>query len=434
MGFDVKKVVLTLLVAILCVGQSLAQVKYTNQTADLKKGPAAYHELILRLLKNSQVKVDSTSDYWEKIIFNDKSGWVPSYVLSLKKSENSANSLLNKRMNLMFNELDGNQNLQDELAVSATQVTAAVKGFSKKYRERFKDGFTVELDQFLIDTAPAKVYESFSDQRSRFVRKRARRNLLYPSTEEIEIPASNPELDQMGYVIAERMAQNGLVSNYQVQLYIELLTAHIIKQSHQRDIFVKVLILDTDEIEGYTIPGNYIFISRGALLKMQTEAELVHFLAHEIAHLVFKHGTEEYELRGPKIKADKAFAELDAEMGDPQTQREQELAAIDEELSTIADEIYDYVNKGRLNLYELDADRWGLVYTYLAGFEPTESINFLDRIDNKSVAKKGEWNGLKLSERKAELREQIDWLKLKGGLISTEEEFDNFKMILRSEN
>ncbi len=406
-----------------------AQVKYTNQTTDVKKGPAAYHELIMRLLKNSQVEVDSMSGYWEKIIYEDTTGWVPSYVLSLNAaSENSrAKSLLNQRMQLLYKELDNKSDVKDDLAVSATQVTAAIKGFSKKYRERFKNGYTVEIDEFLIDTAPSWIYEAFSDKRDRRVRRRTKRGLLYPSGEGVSIPSSNPELDQMGYAIASRIAQNGLFSNYQVQLYLELLTAHIIEETHREDLFVKVLILDTDEIQGYTIPGNYIFVSRGALMQMQTEAELVHFLAHELAHLVFKHGTEEYAVREPKIRTADAFAELDAEMGEPQTDREKELAAIDDELTAMADEIYDYVNKGRLEEYEYEADRWGLVYTYLAGFDPTESINFLDRIDSNLIEKKGEWDGLKLEERKKRLRDQLKKLGLKGGTISTPQEFDNFK-------
>jgi hypothetical protein len=406
-----------------------AQVKYTNQTTDVKKGPAAYHELIIRLLKNSQVEVDSTYGYWERILYEDTKGWVPSYVLSLNAAagESKTKSLLNQRMQLLYKELDNKSDVKDELAVSATQVTAAIKGFSKKYRERFKNGYTVEIDEFLIDTAPSWIYEAFSDKRDRRVRRRTKRTLLYPPGEGVRIPANNPEVDQMGYAIASRIAQNGLFSNYQVQLYLELLTAHIIEETHREDLFVKVLILDTDEVQGYTIPGNFIFVSKGALMQMQNEAELVHFLAHEIAHLVFNHGTEEYTIREPKIRTADAFAELEAEMGEPQTEREKELAAIDDELSSMADEIYDYVNKGRLEEYEYAADRWGLVYTYLAGFDPSQSINFLDRIDSNLIEKRGEWDGLKLDERKKRLREQLKELKLEGGTISTPQEFDNFK-------
>lgn len=427
-----KYSIYSLLIILLFSGGVSAQVKYTNQTTDLKKGPAAYEELVIRLLKNSQVTVDSVNGYWEKIFFEDNMGWVPSYVLSLQKGTESSNkSLLNKRMQLMYNELGGEQNVKEELAISATQVTAAVKGFSKKYRELFENGYTVELDRFLIDTAPGWIYEQFSDKRNRYVRQRNRRGLLYPRGKDVIIPNKNPELDQLGYAIAERIAQNGLYSNYQAQVYMEMLTAHIVKQTHREDIFIKVLILDTEEIQGYTIPGDYIFISRGALEQMQSEAELVHFLSHEIAHLVFMHGTEEYAIQEPKIRAADAFAELDGDIDEPTSLKDRELAEVDAELSSMADEIYDYVNKGRLEEYEYEADRWGLVYTYLAGFDPNESINFLDRIDTDIVEKSGEWDGVKLDERKAKLRDQLNKLGLRGGLISTEAEFDNFKNALK---
>ncbi|MDH3562733.1 MAG: M48 family metalloprotease, partial [Gammaproteobacteria bacterium] len=48
-------------------------------------------------------------------------------------------------------------------------------------------------------------------------------------------------------------------------------------------------VLDTDGVNAFAVPGGYIFITRGMLLRMRDEAELAGVLAHEVTHVVEKH-------------------------------------------------------------------------------------------------------------------------------------------------
>ncbi len=50
------------------------------------------------------------------------------------------------------------------------------------------------------------------------------------------------------------------------------------------------LMLDTDEINAFAAPGGFILISRGMVDLCQSEDELAAVLAHEIGHVVGKHG------------------------------------------------------------------------------------------------------------------------------------------------
>lgn len=48
-------------------------------------------------------------------------------------------------------------------------------------------------------------------------------------------------------------------------------------------------VLDSPNINAFATPGGYVFVTRGLLANLRSEAELAGVLAHEIAHVVQKH-------------------------------------------------------------------------------------------------------------------------------------------------
>lgn len=392
-----------------------AQVRYTNQTTDMRNGPAAYYELILRLYINNQVYLDSTHGYWGFIHFQDKKGWVPSYTLSAQKvgSETMKSDSLQKRMSLMFSQLNNTGNANpDEMVASAAQVSAAVKGFAEKYRKARGIEITVDLERYRLPAPSPAEYQAFIGVRNRGLTNLQRRKYLYP--EATFIPFTDPAIDQIGYAVASVVAQDGLVSNYALQRYLDLLTALIVENSHRPEIDVKVFVLDTDEVQGYALPGNFVFISKGAIKQMNNEAELVHFLSHEIAHIVFSHGMLEYRERDEKIRAENAFDELRAKV-DAQSP-DADLRTMEQGLTDWAHEVYDYIHKDRLEAYEIDADKWAGVYTYLSGYNPAEAVKYLQRIQISETEARMEWNGLALENRVKAINRGISHLEKTGNV------------------
>lgn len=66
-----------------------------------------------------------------------------------------------------------------------------------------------------------------------------------------------------------------------------------------RPMEYKFGILDTAAANALAMPGGYVFVTRGALAKMDNEAELAGVLAHEIAHVDNRH--LEKEVRAKKL-------------------------------------------------------------------------------------------------------------------------------------
>ncbi len=412
---------------------AMAQVKYTNQTADMRKGPAAYHDFLLRLYINNKVELDSSSGYWDRIWFQQTQGWVPSYTLSDTKIDQDKlkSDSLQSRMGLMFSQLNNEDPATEEqLTASPAQVSAAVKGFAEKWRRNRGIEYTVDFERYLIDPASPTEFENFIGVRNRDLTRIQKRRYLYPRA--IFVPYTDPAIDQVGYAVASAVAQKGLVSNYPLQRYLDLLSGLIVENSHKPELDFKVLILDEEKVDGYSLPGNFIFISKGALKKMRTEAELVHFLAHEVAHLVFSHGMVEYKEQETRIKSESMLDEMRRKLAEnnAKDQATDEERTNEQRLTDMGDGFYDAANSERLEEYEYEADYWGIIYTYLSGYNPNEAIKYLERLqltENKSD-RISEWSGLKLENRIKAINKQIDDLNLGTGNTSS----DLFQKLINS--
>lgn len=397
-----------------------AQVKYTNQTADMRDGPAAYHDFLLRLYINNRVEMDSSQGYWDRIRYEQNRGWVPSYTLSDSRVDDQKmrSDSLQSRMNLIFSQLNNEDpSNKDDLTASPAQVSAAVKGFAKKWRESRDIAYNVDFEKYQIEPASPTEFKSFIGVRTRKITNAEKRRLLYP--EAIFVPYTDPAVDQIGYAVASVVAQKGLLSNYQLQRYLDLLSGLIVENSHKPELDFSIFVLDLEEVEGYSLPGNFIFISKGALRQMKTEAELVHFLAHEVSHLVFSHGMVEYKEREYRFKMEDALSEMRSKL-EPEEQASDELRQMEQNITDWTNELYDYINKERLEEYEYEADYWGIIYTYLSGYNPKESIKYLNRIQVSETEARMEWNRLSLEKRIKAVNDQINKLNLGSGNTNSE--------------
>ena len=55
----------------------------------------------------------------------------------------------------------------------------------------------------------------------------------------------------------------------------------------------QVKIVNSKEINAFALPGGYLYVNRGLIMAARSEAELAGVLAHEIAHVAERHGTEQ---------------------------------------------------------------------------------------------------------------------------------------------
>lgn len=109
--------------------------------------------------------------------------------------------------------------------------------------------------------------------------------MLITESEEIEI---GREADQ------QIIATYGLYDDPGIQQYVETLGVTIAKKSHRPHLDWKFRVLDTPVINAFAVPGGYIYVTRGTLAHMNSEAELAMVIGHEIGHVTARHSAKAY--------------------------------------------------------------------------------------------------------------------------------------------
>lgn len=143
--------------------------------------------------------------------------------------------------------------------------------------------------------------------------------------------------------------------------YVEHVGQKIAAASDRPDLGYHFTIIDSQDINAFALPGGYIYINRGLLTYLQSEAEMAAVLAHEIGHITARHAVRQ--------KTAAAGAGV---------------ASVLSVLVTGSGVVGDVANlwstaavKGYGRDMELEADRFGAQYMYNAGYDPQAMINVI---------------------------------------------------------
>ncbi len=86
------------------------------------------------------------------------------------------------------------------------------------------------------------------------------------------------------------VAQFGLYPDEDLQAYVAQLGAELAARSERPDLPWTFRLLDDPLVNAFALPGGYIYITRGIMAHLNSEAELVGVLGHEIGHVTARHG------------------------------------------------------------------------------------------------------------------------------------------------
>ena len=81
----------------------------------------------------------------------------------------------------------------------------------------------------------------------------------------------------------------GAIEDQALQNYVDYVGQKIARVSHELGFEYHFTAVQDESINAMALPGGYIFITRGMLEKLDSEAQLAAILGHEVVHVVARH-------------------------------------------------------------------------------------------------------------------------------------------------
>mgnify|MGYP006314380743 FL=1 len=90
----------------------------------------------------------------------------------------------------------------------------------------------------------------------------------------------------------EVLKEYGAYANPRLQAYVNELGQRLAKQSHRSNLEWHFTVVDSPEINAFALPGGYVYVTRGLMAHMESEADLAGVIGHEIGHVTARHGAQ----------------------------------------------------------------------------------------------------------------------------------------------
>lgn len=178
---------------------------------------------------------------------------------------------------------------------------------------------------------------------------------------------SEAEENEIGKKADEEILRRfGRYRDQQLQAYVESVGQRLLDGIGPTSFHYSFKVIDIPEVNAMALPGGYIYITRGMVAMLNSEAQLAGVLGHEIGHATARHAAKQLtKALGAQILSLGLMA---------LSPGGRENAGNWARVSTA---IFDHILLGYGREAELEADELGIRTAYRAGYDPREMVAFL---------------------------------------------------------
>jgi len=189
--------------------------------------------------------------------------------------------------------------------------------------------------------------------------------------------STNPVTGESDFVLMSESQEINLGRQYSAQIMEEMpayehaalgelvqrVGNKLAAKSHRPGLSYRFTIVDSATVNAFALPGGYIYITRGMLAYLNSEAELAAVLGHEIGHVTARHSVRQHSastatsLLGAVISATTGVQGIDTLTNMAGTGRE----------------------------HELEADRLGAEYLAKSGYDPEAMLEVVGVLKNQEA-------------------------------------------------
>ncbi|NOR14600.1 MAG: M48 family metalloprotease [Candidatus Aminicenantes bacterium] len=182
--------------------------------------------------------------------------------------------------------------------------------------------------------------------------------MLYSEADEI---AMGKQTDQQVKSIYGIYADKGLNS------YVNKIGQELVPYTHRPHLTYHFAILDSHVVNAFAVPGGYVYVTRGIMAMMNSEAELAVVLGHELGHVNARHSMSRL--------SNQAMVGLGLAAGSAISKTFSDLAGL---ASTGMQLLFLKYSRDD----EREADQLGVDYSRQGGYNPSKMIDFFASLEN----------------------------------------------------
>ncbi len=160
--------------------------------------------------------------------------------------------------------------------------------------------------------------------------------------------------------------------NPELQDYVQKIGERVARNSHRSNLVYRFTVLDSREVNAFALPGGYIYITRGLLAYLNSEAELAAVLGHEVGHVTARHSVRQYSAA--------QMATIGATLSSILIPGMQSQAA-----NTLVNTLGTALLRGYGRDHELEADRLGAEYLARGGYDSNAMLKVIGVLKNQEL-------------------------------------------------
>jgi predicted Zn-dependent protease len=164
--------------------------------------------------------------------------------------------------------------------------------------------------------------------------------------------------------------QFGVYEDKALNDYVDRIGQSMVPNSHRPNLKHHFAVLDTPVVNAFAAPGGFIYVTRGILALMNSEAELAAVLGHEMGHVAARHSMQQLSTQ--------MLAQIGLVVGSIVSKDIRKFAA----LASIGMQLL-FLKFSRSDEYQADA--LGIRYARQARYSPGEMLRFFSALENMTV-------------------------------------------------
>jgi predicted Zn-dependent protease len=181
--------------------------------------------------------------------------------------------------------------------------------------------------------------------------------MLYSEADEI---AMGKQTDQQVKAIY------GIYADQALNAYVDKIGQSLVPYTHRPQLTYHFAVLDSPVVNAFAVPGGYIYVTRGIMALMNSEAELAVVLGHELGHVNARHSMSRL--------SNQTLASIGLAAGSAISKTFSDLAGL---ASTGMQLMFLKYSRDD----EREADQLGVDYSRKGGFNPAKMIDFFASLE-----------------------------------------------------